>query len=60
MQQATLKIMNLGGKLLKEQQFKLNPGEQEISFSLASYPAGTYFYQIEVEDGVYNGKIVLQ
>jgi hypothetical protein len=60
MQRATLKIMNLGGKLLKEQQFNLNPGEQEISFSIANYPAGAYFYQIEVEDGVYNGKIVLQ
>jgi hypothetical protein len=59
-QQAIIKVMNLGGKLLMNENVNLVAGEQDYNFDMSRYPAGTYFYQIEVDKGVYSGMIIVQ
>lgn len=57
-QALNLSIYSLGGQLLEAMEFKAHPGDNEL-YWLIKQPAGMYLYKIQVDDQVYQGRIVV-
>ncbi len=53
-----LSIYSLSGQLLEAMEFKAHSGENEL-YWLIKQPAGMYLYQIEVDDKVYHGRVMV-
>lgn len=53
-----LSIYSLGGQSLETMEFKAHPGENEL-YWLIKQPPGMYLYKIQVDEKVYNGRILV-
>lgn len=54
----TLRIYDIYGKMIKEQQLSLN--ENQVNINVADYPEGVYFVQIQGKKGIeYSSKIIV-
>ncbi|GHB73976.1 hypothetical protein GCM10007390_30280 [Persicitalea jodogahamensis] len=53
-----LSIYSLSGQLLEDMEFKAHPGDNEL-YWLIKQPAGMYLYKIQVDDQMYNGRILV-
>ena len=57
----TLRIIDINGNLLSNENLKGNAGENNVSIDLSTYANGLYFIQVSDETGnLFYGKVVKQ
>ncbi|MEO6834135.1 MAG: T9SS type A sorting domain-containing protein [Chitinophagaceae bacterium] len=49
---ATIRLMNISGSVLLQEEVQLNNGRKQCSFDVSKFPAGNYMLELRTENGV--------
>lgn len=58
--QASLSILSMDGRLIKQEEITIEIGENQFEINLENQDSGLYLYTLETDGQVFSGKLILQ